>query len=172
MAGLPGTGKSAVADGLALAIGAPVVSVDPIEAALWRAGIGHDQPTGLAAYIVAEAVASSAIALGQTAIVDAVNAVEPARQQWRALAERQRVTLRVIETVCADRDLHRSRLEQRRRGLDGFREPTWDDVLRRLEEYEAWTDERLVLDTQAPLEESVRAAVRYVTEGANTEGYT
>jgi predicted kinase len=163
MAGLPGTGKSAVAEGLARAIGAPVISVDPIEAALWRAGIARDQPTGLAAYVVAEAIASSSLAVGQTVIVDAVNAAEPAREQWRALAGLHGLPLRFVETICSDTELHRSRLETRRRDIDGFREPTWDDVLRRREEYEGWTEERLVLDTCAPLGDCISDAVRYVS---------
>ncbi|MFF1839063.1 AAA family ATPase [Streptomyces sp. NPDC058231] len=57
MAGLPGVGKSSVAEALGRRLAAPVVSVDPIEAAMWRAGVARDQPTGLAAYVVAEAVA-------------------------------------------------------------------------------------------------------------------
>jgi predicted kinase len=90
MAGLPAAGKSSIAAGVGGALSYPVVSVDPIEAAL-RRSIGRDQPTGLAAYLVAEAVADGILALGQTVIVDAVNAVEPARRQWRALAARRRV---------------------------------------------------------------------------------
>ncbi|MCM2416283.1 AAA family ATPase [Streptomyces sp. RKAG290] len=86
MAGLPGAGKSSVAEALARRLAAPVVSVDPIEAAMWRAGVARNQPTGLAAYVVAEAVAGGVLALGQTVIADAANAVEAAREQWRSLA--------------------------------------------------------------------------------------
>ncbi|MFI7236092.1 AAA family ATPase [Streptomyces cyaneofuscatus] len=74
MAGLPGSGKSSVAGALGRKLTAPVVSVDPIEAAMWRAGVARDQPTGLAAYVVAEAVADDVLGMGQTVIVDAVNA--------------------------------------------------------------------------------------------------
>jgi predicted kinase len=109
MAGLPAAGKSSIARGIGGSLSAAVVSVDPIEAALRRA-IDHGQPTGLAAYLVAEAVADGILALGQTVIVDAVNAVEPARQQWRALASRHRVRLAVIEVVCSSPELHRRRL--------------------------------------------------------------
>lgn len=95
-------------------------------------------------------------------IVDAVNSVEPARDQWRLLAGRHVVPLRFVETVCSDRELHRARLEGRNRELDGFREPTWEDVLCRADEVEPWRDERLVLDTAAQLDECVAAAIRYV----------
>ena len=162
MAGLPGSGKSAVADGLARVLPGQVISVDPIEAALWRAGIDRDQPTDLAAYVVAEAIADASLALGGIVIIDAVNAVEPARGQWRTLAQRHGAGLHFVETVCPDHDLHRSRLAARRRHIEGFPEPTWPDVLRRMEEVEPWHDERLVVDTTAPLAECVAVALDYV----------
>ena len=124
MAGLPGAGKSAVAEALGRALPAPVVSVDPIEAAMWRAGVSRGEPTGLAAYVVAEAVADGVLGLGQRVIVDAVNAVEAAREQWRGLAARHGVPVAFIEVVCMDPLVHRRRLEGRMRGIEGFPEPT------------------------------------------------
>jgi predicted kinase len=162
MAGLPAAGKSSIARGIGGSLAAAVVSVDPIEAALRRAGIDCGQPTGLAAYLVAEAVADGILALGQTVIVDAVNAVEPARQQWRALAARHRVRLAVIEVVCSSPELHRRRLEQRDRGIEGFDEPSWDDVERVRAEYEPWTDRHLVLDSVAELPANIKQALEFV----------
>jgi predicted kinase len=160
MAGLPAAGKSSVAAGVG-ALSYPVVAVDPIEAAL-RRSIDRGQPTGLTAYVVAEAVAEGILALGQTVIVDAVNAVEPARQQWRALASRHRVRLAVIEVVCSSPELHRRRLEERDRGIEGFEEPTWAAVERVRAGYEPWTDRRLVLDSVADLTENVKRALEFI----------
>ncbi|MFE0106413.1 AAA family ATPase [Streptomyces sp. NPDC059009] len=95
MAGLPGAGKSSVAEALGRKVTVPVVSVDPIEAAMWRAGVARDQPTGLAAYVVAEA--EGVLGLGQSVTVDAVDAVEAARGQWRSLADRHGVPVVFIE---------------------------------------------------------------------------
>jgi predicted kinase len=162
MAGLPAAGKSSVAEGLGSALSAPVVSVDPIEAALLRAGIERAQPTGYAAYVAAEAVAGGVLALGQTVIVDAVNAVEPARRQWRDLASRHRVRLAVIEVVCSDPAVHRRRLEERARGIEGFDEPDWASVERRRAEYEPWTDRRLVLDSVNDLSANIKHALEFV----------
>jgi len=159
MAGLPGAGKSALADALGRALPAPVLSVDPIEAAMLRAGVSPAEPTGLAAYVVAEAIADRLLALGQTVIVDAVNAVEPAREQWRALARRHGVPLRFLEVRCDDRDLHRRRLTGRRRGLEGIPEPSWDSVEARREAFAGWTEDRLVLDSTRPLPEILAAAL-------------
>ena len=74
MAGLPGAGKSTIAEIVGARLGATVVSVDPIESAILRAGIDADQPTGLAAYLVAEEIAEKELDSGRTVIVDAVNA--------------------------------------------------------------------------------------------------
>jgi predicted kinase len=166
MAGLPGSGKSAVADGVGGALNVPVVSVDPIEAAMYRAGIDRAQPTGLAAYVVAEAIARGILALGQSVIVDAVNAVEPARQMWRDLAASQRVVLRWIEVMCSDPDVHRRRLESRSRGDGALSEPTWEDVQTRRGEYALWTEDRLTLDTTGELVDNVAMVVRHVRDAA------
>ncbi|MBR1248575.1 AAA family ATPase [Bradyrhizobium sp. AUGA SZCCT0169] len=39
MAGLPGSGKSTLAEGLSRHFSLPLLSVDPIEAAMWRGGL-------------------------------------------------------------------------------------------------------------------------------------
>ncbi|MET7894538.1 AAA family ATPase [Streptomyces mirabilis] len=166
MAGLPAAGKSSVAEGLGRALPAVVVPVDPVEAAMWRAGVDRAQPTGLAAYLVAEAVADGVLALGQSAVIDAVNAVEAARRQWRALADRHRVSVAFIEVVCSDWRVHRRRLEHRSRGIVGFEEPTWAAVQQRRIEYEPWTDHRLVLDSTADLASNVTKAQEYLAAGA------
>ncbi|MFE6054252.1 AAA family ATPase [Kitasatospora sp. NPDC056446] len=165
MAGLPGSGKSAVAGMLGRSLAAPVVSVDPIEAAMWRAGVARSQPTGLAAYIVAEAVADGVLAVGRPVIVDAVNAVEPARAQWRSLADRHGVRAAFIEVVCPDPAVHRRRLEGRSRGIEGFAEPTWEAVERLRDEFAPWTDQRLVLDTTADLTSTAATALEFLARG-------
>ncbi|MFE2141929.1 AAA family ATPase [Streptomyces sp. NPDC059456] len=168
MAGLPAAGKSSVAQELGRMLPAAVVSVDPIEAAMWRAGMERTQPTGLAAYLVAEAVADTVLGLGQSVIIDAVNAVQGARRQWRALADRHQAPIAFIEVVCSDSRLHRQRLECRSRGIEGFEEPTWEAVRQRRAEYEPWTDHRLVLDSAADLASNVAQAQDYLTQAART----
>ncbi|MDX2391005.1 MULTISPECIES: AAA family ATPase [unclassified Streptomyces] len=165
MAGLPAVGKSSVAGELGRALPAAVVSVDPIEAAMWRAGVDRVQPTGLAAYLVAEAVADGVLALDQCVIIDAVNAMEVARRQWRTLADRHRVPVAFIEVVCSDSRVHQQRLERRSRGIVGFEEPTWQAVQQRRTECEPWIDDRLVLDSIADLASNVAKAQGYVTGG-------
>lgn len=168
MAGLPASGKSTIAALLGTRLRAAVVSVDPIEDAILRAGIDGDQPTGLAAYLVAETIAESVLASGQSIIVDAVNAVDPAREQWLALARRQGSDLRFVEVVCGDPDLYRERLLARQRSLPHFDEPEWHAVEQSLDEYDSeWAGEsgsvpRVTLDTSRPVEENVQAALTFL----------
>ncbi|MGO4594453.1 AAA family ATPase [Leifsonia sp. 2TAF2] len=166
MAGLPGSGKSTIAEIVAGRIGATVISVDPIEAAVLRAGIDSDQPTGLAAYLVAETMAEQVLLSGHSVVVDAVNAVEPARLQWRDLAQRCDVKLRVVETVCSDPELHEERLAKRSGTV-----ATWSTgavaVEQSVDEYDEWRGAcgslpRVTLDTSAPLGENVETAVEFV----------
>lgn len=162
MAGLPGSGKSTVAAALGRALAAPVLSVDPIESAMWRAGVGSDQPTGYAAYVVADAIARETLALGLTVVIDAVNAVEAARGQWRRLAADTPVPLRFIEVACSDENLHRARIESRVRELAGHERTSWDTVIARRAEWEPWNDERLVLDSAGDAAPNTERALRYV----------
>jgi predicted kinase len=79
IAGLPGSGKSSVAEGLARALGVPILSVGPIEAAMWRGGIPKSM-TRPAAHEVAEALAEDTLRLGLAVIADAV---DPLRRPGR-----------------------------------------------------------------------------------------
>ena len=162
MSGLPGTGKSAIADALGHELGAPVLSVDPIEAAIWRCGIVPSFETGVAAYEVAAVLAEHQLSLGLAAIVDSVSSVEVARDMWRQAASRAGAQLRVIEVVCSDERVHRQRLAGRRRAIEGFPEPSWDEVQQRRAEWEPWTDDRLVIDTMSTLDENLADALRFL----------
>jgi predicted kinase len=146
LSGLPASGKSVLAESLSRALSLTIVSIDPIEAAMWRAGLAKTQ-TGIAAYEVAQALAEEHLRLRHSVIVDAVNPVEAPRAAWRNLAAKHRVSLKIIECVCADEAMLRQRIEARTRNIAGMPEITWSRLLQRREEYEPWTDPRLVLDT-------------------------
>jgi predicted kinase len=146
LAGLPGVGKSSIASGLARALGIPLLSIDPIEAAMWRAQIPAGA-TGVAAYEIAEALAEENLKMGTSVIIDAVNPVEAARAMWRRLSERHQASLTFVECFCSDLSVHRDRVERRIRGIAGMPEVTWERVQQRRAEYEPWVDHCLVLDT-------------------------
>ncbi len=160
MAGVPGAGKSAIAEALGTRLAAVVVSVDPIESAILAAGVDAGQPTGLAAYLVAERMAESVLRVGASVMVDAVNGVDPARRQWLDLAARAAVPVLFVEVVCSDEAVHRRRIEARRRDLPGMRELDWGDVLASRNGYEEWAGEsaaapRLTVDSIRPVDDLV-----------------
>jgi predicted kinase len=167
MAGLPGAGKSTIAEILGHRLGYPVISVDPIESAILSAGIDSDQPTGLAAYLVAESIADAALASGLGVIIDAVNAVDPAREQWLELAQKHHEQIKFLEIVCSDTDIHKERLASRDRNLAHIPDPTWHAVEQSLDDYSDWSGAaaavpRLTLDSVAPLGEVVEAALAFL----------
>jgi len=164
LSGLPCTGKSTLSRGIAKELDIPVYSVDPIEAAIWRGGIAPGHETGLAAYLVAEALAAEQLKLGHSAIVDAVNPIELSREAWRKLAAAYDARLIVIETVCSDPVLHRERAEKRVRNIPGMVEITWERVEQVREYYEPWRQDRLVLDSVQDAGQLVKLAVNYVRE--------
>jgi hypothetical protein len=96
-------------------------------------------PTHHAAYLVVAALAAEQLALGRDVIVDAVNGPEPARAQWRDLAEQMEAEL--------------------------FPEPTWEGVLRRRAEFPPWTDERLTIDSVNSRAANLQAALEYLSAG-------
>jgi len=159
-AGLPGTGKTTLSRAVARQLNAAWIRIDAIEAAMWRAGVAKSEPTGLAAYSVAWAVAEAQLALDLSAVVDAVNPVEEARQGWRDLAAAFQKPLREIEVVCSDREEHRRRVQSRQPDLAGHTVPTWEEVSRW--RYEPWHGARLVVDTVEPHSTSVDQVLRFL----------
>jgi predicted kinase len=165
MSGLPGVGKSALADALGRELGAPVLSVDPIEAAIMRSGIPQSFETGLAAYEVAATLAEHQLTLGLDVVADATNYLEVGREMWRQAARRSGATVTSIEVVCRDRALHRRRLEARRREIDGFPEPAWEAIEAMRAEWEPWTEERLVVDSVDDPRTNLARALAHVRSG-------
>lgn len=169
ISGLPGSGKSTVAEGLAETLAVPLLSVDPIESAILIAGIPKSFETGLAAYEVAEILAREQLKLGISAIIDAVNPVQEARNMWIKLAQTQNVDLILIECFL-ERDIHRQRIEARTRNIPGIPEVTWADVEERRNNYLPWKEERLVLDTSGTREDILKKALEYIQlKEANSE---
>jgi predicted kinase len=158
---LQGSGKSAVAESLAAKLSLPLFSVDPIESSILKSGLPSNFETGLAAYVVAEALAGEQLKHGLSVIIDAVSPVQEARDMWHTLVRTHNATLFIIECVL-ERELHRKRIETRRRNMHGIAEVTWEDVENRRKTYVPWKEERLVLDTATTHEKNIRKALDYI----------
>lgn len=159
MSGLPGSGKSTLAEQLAVALSLPVLSIDPIEAAMWRSGLARET-TGVAAYEVARALADEQLKLGLSVIVDAANLIGIAREMWLSLAAEHELEAVMIECVCKDAVLHQQRIERRVRNIPGMAEVTWEQVEQR--HTEPRHDAYLEVDTSQPEADHSAITLRYI----------
>ena len=139
--------------------------MDPIESSIIKSGIMRSFETGLAAYLVAEALASEQLNLGLSVIIDAVNSVKEARDMWRDLSDRYGACLIIIECVL-DRDIHKQRIESRVRDMQGIPEVTWADVENCRNEYLKWEEKRLVLNTSDSPANNLEKALEYISSNA------
>jgi predicted kinase len=160
--GLPGAGKSSIAEPVGRELGIPVFAKDWLEAALRRSGADQHLKLGYAGYELLTTLAERQLRFGQSAILDSVAGLERLREPWRKMAASCGATWRVIECLCSDESVHRARLATRQRGIPGWFELTWEEVERVRAYYEPWQDERLVLDMVNPLEENIQAALTYL----------
>lgn len=166
MVGLPGTGKSTIGQVVAARLGWPVVSVDPIERSILRAGIAADQPTGLAAYLVAETLTDSILTSGSSVVVDAVNAAAPAREQWVNLARRLDEPIKFVEVICSDPEVHRARIEDWQRSIP-HHQLSWNAVEQSLEDYAQWSGDsaavaRITIDSVEPMGLNVDRVIAFI----------
>lgn len=160
LGGLPGTGKSTLASALGERLGAMHIRIDTIEQAMRDAGQTIAGPEG---YLVARDVARENLRLGVAVIVDAVNPVAYTRELWQEVAAATGARLVEIELVCGDSAEHRRRVESRTVDIDGFRLPTWQDVLDR--GYEPWRTAEVVDTAGTSVEEVEEALAEVVRRG-------
>ena len=162
--GLPGTGKSTLADALGKHFGIPVFAKDWLEATLLRNGL---QPTlsekslGYVGYELLTILAERQLMLEQSAILDSVASTHAIRNTWKDLAAGYGADRRVIECICSDQAMHRARLDTRERNIPGWHELQWSDVEKVRQYYQAWDEDRLVLDMANSIDENLSRVKSY-----------
>jgi len=153
--GLPGSGKTTLARGLARHLGAMHLRIDTIEQALRDLCAVRVEGEG---YRLAYRVAADNLMLGLDVIADSCNPIALTRREWRQVATDAGARCCDIEVVCSDAAEHRARVEQRRSDVPGLELPTWQDVLDR--EYEPWSEGSCVrIDTASRQEGEALAAL-------------
>jgi predicted kinase len=159
--GLPGTGKTTIAQTLARKLAAVYLRIDTLEHAFLASGIGAED-VGPFGYMAGYAVAKDNLRLGSTVVADAVNSLDITRSYWRSVALEAGARVVEIELICSDIATHRLRVEGRRADIPGHTLPAWKDVLER--RYDAWESEHLVIDTaHVPVEQAVETIVYHVS---------
>jgi len=140
--GLPGTGKSTLAQELSRQTGSVYLRVDTVEQALRDLCNFKVEGEG---YRLSYGVARDNLKLGLSVIADSCNPIELTRAEWREVAIESKAFFTDIEVVCSDLSEHRTRVENRKSTIDGLKLPTWQDVENR--EYHRWFNNRLVIDS-------------------------
>lgn len=92
-------------------------------------------------------------------MLDLVAREEP-RGEWEALAQRYGAKFAVVECICSDIGLHRSRVEGRRREIPGWYELDWEHVARGREAYEPLAEPKLVLDAADSADDNLEKVKR------------
>lgn len=160
VAGLPGTGKSTLAEALARSLRAPAFSMDWQMGALVPFGVLRpDNAWPMSELMVVSSVARQ-LQLGSDAVVDAGGFRSQERQRLQALAEALDAVFIGVECVCSDQEAHRSRLQERSRGIPGWPATvSWENVKRLRERWEPWEEPHVVIDSAAETPASALAAV-------------
>lgn len=159
VSGLPGVGKTSVAEILASRTGAVHLSIDAVEESILACGLPSGWQVGVAAYEATRAMAEQNLRLDHDVVVDAVNDSEEARQTWRTAALHTAAYIEFVYLRISDAGEHERRLSGRDRGLAYVGEPTWTEVQRRRADYAAWPDEVLEFDTAARTADEVADAL-------------
>ncbi len=140
--GLPGSGKTTLAQRLSGRFGAVYLRIDTIEQSL-RELCGIDvEGEG---YRLAYRIAADNLRLGLNVVADSCNPIALTRREWEDVAKSQGADFINIEVTCTDVAEHRRRVENRENTIPMLHLPTWDDVLRR--EYHPWDTTRVTIDT-------------------------
>jgi predicted kinase len=167
--GLPGAGKSGLAEAAGRALSIPVFAKDWLEGVLKQHGIEHavdpsgqQQPLGYIGYELLTSLALRQLQLAQSVILDSVVSTESIRDKWRSLALQYSAQWRVVECVCSDEALHRTRLGSRQRNIPNWPELAWSDVERVKAYYAPWDEERLVVDAVQPFDSNLQAVLAYL----------
>lgn len=158
--GVPGTGKSTVADAAGRHLGAAVFAHDWAMSGLrpypeLQHALDATDPPGHRAvgWSILGALARSELRRGRSVILDGVARSEEIGL-CRRLADEETARLVLVATECSDVDLHRQRIEGRQRSIPEWYELSWEHVARARAGWVMPAGADLVLDAAQPWEEN------------------
>ena len=156
--GLPGTGKSTMAEQAAAFLGAPVLAHDwamsglrPYEAvqkALDSMVPSGHQPVG---WSILNALARAQIRSGSSVILDGVARTADV-ERCREVANQEGARFLTVLTECTDVDTHRIRIESRQRLIPDWYELDWDRVKRSRSTWDTLLPADLILQATESIE--------------------
>lgn len=163
-AGLPGTGKSTLAERLGRETSTPVFAADWLLGALTPFG-GRYWDSLLD--IVAEQLTHLAfrqLVLGQSVILDHPAEDVALRERWVSMAQSAGATFSAILCHCEDAALHEARFSTRTRGIPGWHETgNWAIVAQRRAAFIPWTGaDVLAVDASTSIDDNMESLRTFV----------
>lgn len=151
--GPPGTGKSTIANEVALRLGATVLGWDwamgaltwcePVQSALASLDRVTHRRVG---WSLLRNLGEEQLRLGRSVVLDGVARADEVAV-CRKLAQRLGTRCVVVLTACEDRELLRRRIQARDRAIPGWHELAWEHVEDFLGRWDAPDDVEIVIDT-------------------------
>lgn len=145
VAGVPGTGKSTLADRLGRELGIPVFALDWLLGALTPfGGRGFDRLGEIGEELLTT-LAYRQLALGQSAIIDTPGENVEMRARWESLAAHFGAAFSAIVCTCSDEAAHQQRLTARTRGIPGWHDGgNWAIVKPRRDNFRPWVGDHVI----------------------------
>jgi predicted kinase len=165
--GYTGTGKSTIANAIAADLGCAVGSFDWLMSALrsidevWNIVEEPVERQRAVGWSLLGRLAEQELRRGRNLVFDLV-ARESPRREWSALAERYGAHFGVVECICSDLEVHRSRVDGRSRDIPGWYELTWPQVERSRGNYVPLGQPKLVIDAVDDLDHNLAMVREYL----------
>lgn len=164
LSGFPGTGKSTIAEYISKELNIPVFSKDTMEATIVRSELAKigDKQLGFTGYELLSESAKICLESGNSVCLDSVCGFNRIRNIWKEVSDKYQANFKVIECICSDENVHKARLESRKRNIAGWHEIDWNEVLRVKSYYQPWELPILRLDSINNLEDNFIQIASYL----------
>jgi predicted kinase len=165
--GLPGTGKTSLAQQVARQLAVPLFAKDRIQSALRVRGLA-DRETVDGYYLLFD-LADEQLGLGISVVLDAVFPREGFRRLARDMASRHSAKFYPIHCYCSDEGIWLKRMKKRQQYVPNWTPVGWDEVKRIQTGYEPWEPEGvLFVDAISLFEENLARVLRWI-RGAESD---
>jgi predicted kinase len=164
--GLPGVGKSTLAQYFAEKINAVYIRIDTIEQGIRDLCKFNVQGEG---YRLAYRIVEDNLKIGNSVISDQCNTIKLTREEWKNIALKNNCEYMNIEILCSNKEEHKNRIENRETDVENLKLPTWEEVMER--EYEPWEEEHLIIDTaNKGIEECINELIKNISNHNKKRG--
>jgi len=163
--GLPGTGKTSLANPVATHLRWPLLRIDDIVGFIPQAMLDHAHPYWETLISIMLHIAEAQLEIGVSVVIDSVFMGDD-RLQAQQTANRNDAQFLPIYTYISDETIWRDRVERRVAKAnpdDGV--ATWERIQEQRKSFQSWNEgDALFVDSLDPLEKNLAQVMAYVTE--------